>query len=73
MNKERYESILKFHEESLRRMENLVKPLHEKRNKAFSSDENLSNAEYCNMLVLEAEAQQEREFIEDLKYIIEIE
>lgn len=71
MNKEKYENILKFHEESLRRKENLVKPLHEKCNRAFSSDEGLSNQEYCSMLVLEAEIQQEKEFIEDLKYIIE--
>jgi hypothetical protein len=71
MNEEKYESILKFHEESLRRKENLVKPLHEKRHKAFVSNENLSNQEYCSMLVLEAEIQQEKEFIEDLKYIME--
>jgi hypothetical protein len=52
---------------TLKRQQSLVKPYHDKRNKL----EDLSNNEYTNMLVLEAEIQQIEEFIEDLKYIKE--
>lgn len=64
---ERINYMLTYHETTLKRKENLVKPYHDKRNKL----EDLTISEYTSMLVLEAEIQQEREFIEDLKYIKE--
>lgn len=57
--------MITYHQNNLNRMENLVKPYHDKRNKLIE----LTNNEYTKMLILEAEIQQEREFIEDLKYI----
>lgn len=58
---------IEYYNKALARMERLVEPYHKKRNKL----EDLSNNEYCQMLVLEAEIQQVKEFIEDLEYILE--
>lgn len=59
------EKFIEQYEKSLERKRNLIKPYHDKK----KTLEDLTVNESTSLLILEAEAQLLREFVDDLKYI----
>ncbi|GCD12632.1 hypothetical protein [Clostridium tagluense] len=67
LEKIKVKKLLSNYKKMLEKRESLVKPYYTKRNENII----LTNDEHAKMILLEARIQQIKEFIDDLKYLIE--